>query len=294
MVVGAVGGSGTRVLCRILKDLGYYMGVTRGGSSDTIWFPDLLGWPDSFATPEDLESPSLGTRDQISRRLELFEKLMFSQFSGLSHTTCVRARWLWFRTVVMDPFYPERIRRSSKLNFRSLTRSGAWRTLEQASFRGWGWKEPISHFYLPQLSERYPAMRYIHVVRHGLDMGLTGNEWQYTTWAHLLGLPKVPTPTQLIHFWVKVNRRVRAFASENLAERFLIIRFEDLVLDTRATLKRLGRFLDIDLDAKTVDQLSQRIQKPDTIGRHKQLDLSLIPQPDLDEIRSFGYRVSDR
>ena len=51
----------------------------------------------------------------------------------------------------------------------------AWRVkvlLDQAPAEPrprWGWKEPNTHIVLPQILKLAPGLKYIHVVRHGLD-----------------------------------------------------------------------------------------------------------------------------
>ena len=78
----------------------------------------------------------------------------------------------------------------------SLIRSGL-----QAGGQGqlWGWKEPNTHLFLPQLNEKIDGLRYIHVVRDGLDMSFSTNTWQANHWAHHYGLERPSGRSEPVH-----------------------------------------------------------------------------------------------
>ncbi len=290
VVVGAVGGSGTRVVCSILKTLGVYMGITRLDSKDTIWFPDLLGWPDAFDTNAGLETPSTRAQARLDERLDLFHELMFSTFSERRWMTAwTRARWLWFRTFRMDPLHRERFQLSTRLNLRPLMRKSAWRRRHPDAYVGWGWKEPMSHVYLPQLLRRYPKMRYIHVVRHGLDMAFAQNDWQYRVWAPRFGLPGEPSPPDMFSYWRRVNERARRIIDEELGDRALILRFEDLISDPAQAIRAIAGLIGVDVDRDGVARLSELVKTPESIGRHKHADLTGFGDDDMSSLVSFGY-----
>jgi hypothetical protein len=47
---------------------------------------------------------------------------------------------------------------------------------------GWGWKEPNTYIILEKLNEYYPNMKYIHLIRNGLDMAFSENQNQVKLW----------------------------------------------------------------------------------------------------------------
>ena len=54
----------------------------------------------------------------------------------------------------------------------------------------WGWKEPNTHVILERMLNSFPQLKYIHVMRNGLDMAYSSNQQQLLLW----GLPLV-TPS---------------------------------------------------------------------------------------------------
>ena len=42
IAVGGVGGSGTRLVARLLRDLGFFLGADLNESEDTLWFTHLF------------------------------------------------------------------------------------------------------------------------------------------------------------------------------------------------------------------------------------------------------------
>ena len=74
----------------------------------------------------------------------------------------------------------------------------------------WGWKEPNTHLLLPYLVRRFPDMRYIHVVRHGLDMAFSSNQNQLATWGEQFQIPAdLPPPVRSLRYWIAAQRRAR-------------------------------------------------------------------------------------
>jgi len=58
----------------------------------------------------------------------------------------------------------------------------------QDQYKGWGWKEPNTHIYLEFLSKYFSDLKYIFVIRHGLDMAFSKNQAQLYNWGNLLGV----------------------------------------------------------------------------------------------------------
>lgn len=46
----------------------------------------------------------------------------------------------------------------------------------------WGWKEPNSRMFLPNLKEVFPNMKYVHVIRDGVYMSRSTNRNQLIQW----------------------------------------------------------------------------------------------------------------
>jgi hypothetical protein len=96
----------------------------------------------------------------------------------------------------------------------------------------WGWKEPNTSVFLPQIVRRFPEMKYIHVIRHGLDMAYPANANQTKNWSHLFDIKfeKILDPNSCLEFWVRSNERSISYAETMLKSNFALVRFEELVL----------------------------------------------------------------
>jgi hypothetical protein len=100
----------------------------------------------------------------------------------------------------------------------------------------WGDKTPEYTRHLPVLRELFPTAQFIHIVRDGRDVALSG---------------------YLMHFgaknayaaareWSHVLAQVQAFAATMSEKSFIELRYEDLLAHTEDTFARIIRFLEID------------------------------------------------
>ena len=112
----------------------------------------------------------------------------------------------------------------------------------------WGWKEPRSLYLLPFFHERYPEMKFLHVVRHGLDMAFSPNQNQLRKHGDaVLGdaFDALPTPVRSGALWCRVNEIAANYGEAALGSRYLRMRFEDIcdnpAAATRAILAFIGR-----------------------------------------------------
>jgi hypothetical protein len=97
----------------------------------------------------------------------------------------------------------------------------------------WGDKTP--HYYLcwRQLMGLFPGSRLVHIIRDGRDVNLS---LERVGWHG-------PTASDRARYWRDRVEMARDAARELGPERNLIIRYEDLVLDTRVTLEAICDFL---------------------------------------------------
>src|SRR5579859_1525478 len=97
----------------------------------------------------------------------------------------------------------------------------------------WGDKTPAYIEILPQLAKMYPNSRFIHLIRDGRDVA---KSFQATDWVGL---------------WLHENTRewTRAldchwrWVRSDLRDRILQVRYEDLVLKTEGTLRKICEFI---------------------------------------------------
>jgi len=173
VIIGGIGGSGTRVLTEILQLFGFFLGKDLNIALDNESFTLLFKHPSWLH--QNINNPEI-----ISSRLSLFKKAM----------TCTQP----FTKNELQTL--DDITRIMAVNGHNLNNNegyGEWayyrkkKIMVESGFRegnytGWGWKEPNSYLLLDHYPEVFPGFRYIHVIRHGLDMAFSKNQNQLYNW----------------------------------------------------------------------------------------------------------------
>lgn len=223
LIIGATGGSGTRVFVDICHRLGYYMGESSNLniSNDAMVFVSFLNkWTNRF-----LMSNSSSMSPQAEERMR----------SELDY--CAQQHY------ESAPITPEH----------------------------WGWKNPRSMLILPILNSQFPRMRFIHVIRDGRDMATSSNQNQPKNHGPaLLGeIVKDMKEYELaIRFWMETNCHAADYAENNMDDRYLRIRYEDLCSSPAAALLDLINFIAPPIDCN-IEELTKLINPSRTIGRYR-------------------------
>ena len=276
IVIGALGGSGTRVLAEALIDSGVYLGSELNRARDNLVFTAL------FKRPQWLDR--VGDA-QVHRQLETFRRHMMGRRYGLADYARLAGSVLQH-----DPIagYREAATRAV-----GAVRNRPGRHTELAG--PWGWKEPNSHVYLPHLIDHFAELRFVYVARHGLDMGLSRNRQQLTLWGRRFGvaLPTDPTaaPGAQVEYWIAATRRALEIGRAQLGDRFLFMRYDDLCAAPAAELRRLLTFAGVAHDDSLVDRLAVGVAPPPSIGRWRQHD-GAFSEGQIAAVGSFGFDVA--
>ena len=287
VAIGGLGGSGTRVVAQILMDCGYYMGQDLNVSNDNLWFTVLLRRPLWFSSLQNAQK-----YDEIYQALNIFQRLMLGGATllrandwafinraedELSATEQDGRLWTWPRTWLEE-------RRANMMK------------AEQAdlnTFRGWGWKEPNTHVFLPYAVRYFEDIKYIHVIRHGLDMAYSTNHAQLYNWGHLYGVELADydtarLPRASLLYWYRAN--ARAFENQTiLADRFLVLNFDQLCASPPSEIKKLLHFLELDDTEVDIDHLVSLPVTPSSTNRYKTQDLSIFTSNDLAVVQQLGF-----
>jgi hypothetical protein len=101
----------------------------------------------------------------------------------------------------------------------------------------WGDKTPIYVESIPAIAATLPEARFIHLIRDGRDVALSRSTWSEG---------QAPDPTRAGRRWKRRIERARKDARDVGA--YLEQRYEDLVVDTEATLRRTCEFCALDFD----------------------------------------------
>ena len=283
VVVGGLGGSATRVFARLLQLSGHAIGADLNESLDHLgftllckgrleldtqerWAPAALRlveratWSGGRPTPEELAS----LRAALSRVL----------VHGHDHLGSGRGIWALRR---------------------------AWRLWRPRPAIGpgddrWGFKEPNSHLFLPALAAQFPAMRYIYVLRHGLDMAFSDNLQQLRRWGPALGVA-VPSsdehaPVAQLAFWVAAAERAQQLGEELLGERFCCVRYDELTETPAPVLDEFADFLDVPR-ARLAGPEVEAVTRPSaSSGRWRRRDIGRFPRHLIEAVERLGFCVA--
>jgi hypothetical protein len=138
----------------------------------------------------------------------------------------------------------------------------------------WGWKAPVTFFWLDYFNSQFPDMSYIHVVRHGLDMAFSGNQNQLKARAEFFGIDLANSNQHkaALEYWIKANQLAIEKAQKILGDRFHLINFDKLCECPHNEITRLSMFLSLDLTTNQLEKLVTLVKPPLTIGRYKKIN----------------------
>jgi hypothetical protein len=140
---------------------------------------------------------------------------------------------------------------------------------EFAAQRGkerWGDKDPGNMVRIDQLNRWFPASLFIHIVRDGRDACLSQMQQDFGS-NNLLDCACA---------WREEVQWVRRMGRLLGPERYIETRYEDLILDTEAELRRICRFLGLDYDPA---MLAYYTHAGETVPDEKRHIWPLIDQP---------------
>lgn len=234
VVIGGTGGSGTRVVARLLQDAGWFMGTALNPMLDALELARFdYHWGPGFVAGRTEPGMEAAFDDALRRHL------------GEHDPSC-------------GP---------------------------------WGWKHPHSYLLIPFLAERFAGLRFVHVIRDGRDMALSGNRMQLRLYAP----PEVRGETggpavKAMRFWAWSNERA-ADDGARLGDRYLQLRLEDLCADPEGAAARLFAFAgDVPAD---VDRLAaSAVSTPESLGRWRKMSgdlLARLEEASGSALDRFGY-----
>lgn len=276
IAIGGLGGSGTRVFSALLQAAGFYMGSCQNDPLDNLWFTVLFKRA-AWGRPPNPDQPN---PDDVATSVRLFTRAMTT---GLANSVSDSDLALFDQLRTDLPPVGNWRCGTTGTSVDSLLAS--LNSTEHAN-RPWGWKEPNTHIFLPHLDHHIDGLKYIHIVRNGLDMAFSTNLWQMNHWSHLYGLvhtKDTSLPLRQLRFWTAANRATINYGRTHMPDRFLVIQYEDFCAQPHFHLERIQKFIGRSVHS----DLTERLVRPTTIGRSEDRDLSLFPAEDLQDARSL-------
>jgi hypothetical protein len=267
IAIGGVGGSGTRVVAEILREAGFHMGADRNSACDNLWFTLLFKRMEAL----DLSEQHFGELVDILRwamtgapsaphgMIERLEKL------GAIDRPQHKSEWL--------------LERAASL--------AAAKGMPDNCCR-WGWKEPNTHVFISRLWQHLPELKYVHVVRHGLDMAYSKNQNQLHLWgSYFLGSPGEDSLKRRLSYWCVVHKRIQSLAAAN-PERVLWLDYDKLCIDPIPELNRLAEFVGISGEELSRHRSLIWAKQP---KRYDRAALSDFEPADISYVEALGYPI---
>lgn len=271
VAIGGVGGSGTRLIARLLLELGWYLGGDLNESYDNLWFTllfkrwEILGLADAeFAALTQTFVRRMGGEAGWDPG-DLPDLADLAREDRPGHP----ADWLQARYVSLRDLPP------------------------RAGSEPWGWKEPNTHLVVNRLRRNIPNLRYIHVMRHGLDMAYSANQNQVKLWGTLAFGKAVPAdPYHSLKYWRWAHERVIRHCAP-LGADFLMLNYDWLCRHPDQGLDQLISFLGADepAEAQVKDHLRNLIQVPTSLGRFRECGVTAFDPDDVAYVRALGFVI---
>lgn len=281
VIIGGVGGSGTRLVANLLTAMGFYLGRHFNVSADNLCYSVLFNRP-RWLLRRAREDPQ-----SLCHGLAVLTRHLTGDTTPLSADQIVFVEE-GLSDLSRPGFTPEQVA--------TLLRA----CLEPAPVdtpdpHGWGWKEPNAHILLPLLMQYFPRGRYIHVIRHGLDMAFSTNTNQLKIWGAVFGMSPTLEPGRLPHelleYWTKANTRVLEHRRAYGENRVMPLDFDNLCAAPRQGIAALAKFVGADTNALDLDHLRTMVNRPSSIGRYKSHDLAIFTDTELQGVRNLGFEI---
>lgn len=286
IIIGGLGGSGTRIVSDILMTLNVYLGNDLNHSLDNTAHTFL------FKRPKWFYKNRFNTK-KIETGIKIMEKTMINK----KHYSLSELTFLINATISMSRYGHNIQKEGSGLRaFHCLFHILFNRQKKMSPYSGWGWKEPNSHLILKNLNKYFPNFKYIHTIRHGLDMAYSNNQQQLFNWGPLFGVPvpktKEEVPKASFRYWVEVNRSVLELGKTFGQDKFLILNFDNLCINPDMEISKLINFLGIQVNKNQLKKAVNIPIVPDSRDRFKNHDISGFRGGDIEFLHSLGYKSS--
>jgi len=272
IVIGGMGGSGTRLIASIIKKLGINIGSDLNGAYDNLWFTLLFKRADIFQVNE--------------KELDELFNIFYLAMTSKHKFTNSQSKLIESLTVEDRKQHPSiwlRQRADSLLN-----RESAYSQVDS----NWGWKEPNSHIIVEKLCSKFKNMKYIHVARNGLDMAYSTNQYQLEFWGHLYLKQNFKiTPYYSLKYWCIIHKRILKLQSK-LGSKFLFLNYDELCANPEIGLLKLIKFLNIGAHEVVTQGLLGLVIPPSTIGRFRNYNNDNFDDSDLKYVAKLGFETS--
>jgi len=270
--IGALGGSGTRAVAEVLIKAGIYLGADLNNANDNLVFTRLFKQPDWF---------NKATEEDIFRRLRIFEKYMLQQ--KLTRNEIAE----YFQATKSNSVF-----RTSPIHYLLFfIKNIITKTNER---KAWGWKEPNSMIYIESIAKYFNSIKYIHVIRNGLDMAFSNNKQQLENWGQRFGIEynknsdnSTTLTIKQLDYWCRANTMAIDYSKKFLKGKFFLLNHTAFCKNPGTEVPLLLNFLNIKVEKELMEELIKIPKIPATIDRYKDKDLTIFPGELLEKVRKL-------
>jgi len=236
--------SGTSLTVRLLADAGIHMGSWLSRDAEAVHFQivnraiyDATGsnWGRVDALVAQMRSPSF-----VEHHTELARDRLFRH----ALRPLIRPR--------MERFLGDEL----------------WRKVEAGEPFAWGWKDPRTTLTFPIWLRIFPNARWVYIMRNGIDVAISLHrraERQQQAWSHRLFGPDFVAAALDFDYCFRLWEQHMAFMHEHQGlirpDRYLQMRYEDLLADPEPNLRRLLAFAGQEVSDDTVRAACRRINR---------------------------------
>lgn len=275
IAIGAVGGSGTRAVAKIFMDAGVFMGDDLNASNDDLTFTRLFKNPAWYNN---------ATKPEVKKRLRIFEKHM----TGIPLTLSERKEFQ--KAAETNNLYFSYEKYIADTLFSAKGFSQKKRTV-------WGWKEPNTQIFIEDIAEYFSNLKYIHVLRHGLDMAFSRNRQQVNNWGERFNIvigendTDDQIATKQLDYWIKSNTSTINQGKKLLGENFYVLYLHELIANPKEEIERLLKFAGVKCDQDLISKLKEIPQKQNSYGRYKNENTSIFSDEQKEAVEQLGFHV---
>jgi hypothetical protein len=244
--------SGTSLVVRLLADMGIHMGSWLTRDAESVHFLGLnkriFQDADSNWGQVDPLVKAISSDVFIEHQVEIMQRALFNEklsdfikyFNPILKAEALRL------ALSDDMAFVKQNALIAVFFGRQL-----WESINQDKFTTWGWKDPRSTLTFPIWLRLFPNARFLHVVRNGIDVAISthrrSQKQKRKVYKRLLPIDYSPNTLSFEYCFELWERHV-AFVENHryliMPDRFLEIRYEDLLSDPFENLNRILTFID--------------------------------------------------
>jgi len=280
IIIGGVGGSGTRMIAELLQSTGVNIGSALNESLDNLWFTLLFrrsSWKKERA--DTLE---------ILRACRVLSAAHHGE--GYKDIPLDVDRYITDLAENMPDFG---LKGSPFESWLDVSRHFLNHRYNHNTDGLWGWKEPNSHMFLPELLVTFPRLKYVHVIRNGVYMSQSSNQNQLNQWGLWFG-DEVDAGGDVSErssqFWCASNLNARRVCESSLADQHFWLKFEDLCSDPKSVATDLLAFVGVEPESDKIEGFCNKIDSDR--GNALKIDRYLqMYDLNSDEFAELGYSL---